>query len=415
MRGLFLIFLLTAGLSFGSSLLFILDVSGSMKERINGETKLEVAKKVLIDLQKELPNDMRVGLMAYGHYGEKDCSAVELLVPLGTHNREDIIAKISALKAERGATPIAGSLRKAVEILEKEEGRKALVLVTDGVETCGGDPVRVAAALKQSVSDVKVYVVGFGVGGKEESELIRISKAGGGSYYAAKDAKQLAQSLKSVKREEMGSVVFSDEFEGNSLKEEWEIVNPNPDNMIVEEGYLQIITETFRKGSFAGPVNLLLLKRDLPKQYEATMKVAHIAPSDPYLGAGILLYKDDDNQIILFVSGDWGNWGDWKGVRFRKKEKGKWGAPIDFKFITKSEKLVITLKLQRIKRKFIAWFRVEEVGEGKTDVKVSKWYKVGEIPQLKANYRLGIFVFKDSDKDPDALMQIDRVEVREIP
>jgi len=220
--------------------------------------------------------------------------------------------------------------------------------------------------------------------------------------------------LKNIKREEIGSVVFSDDFEGDSLKKDWELLNPNPDNMIVEDGYLQIVTETFKKGSFTGPVNLLLLKEKLPKQYEVNMRVVHVAPSDPYLGAGIVLYKDDNNQIIFFVSGDWGNWGDWKGVRFRKKEKGKWGTPVDFKHITKSEKLIVTLKLQRIKRKFIAWFKVEEVGEGKTDVKVNKWYKVGEIPQLRANYRLGIFVFKNSDKDPDALMQIDSVEVREI-
>ena len=414
MRGLFLWTLLVASISFGSSLLFVLDVSGSMKGKIDGKTKLEVAKDVLIDVQRELPADLRVGLMAYGHYGEKDCSAIELLVPPGTDNRDDIAKKLSALKADKGATPIAGSLRKAGEILRKESGRKALVLVTDGVETCGGDPVKVAEGLRKSISDIKVHVVGFGVGGKEESELIKISEAGGGSYYAAKDAKQLAQSLKNIKREEVGRVIFSDDFDGDSLKKDWEVVSPNPDNMIVEDGYLQIVTETFKKGDFTGPVNLLLLKEKLPKQYEVNMKVTHVAPADPYLGAGIVLYKDDNNQIILFVSGDWGNWGDWKGVRFRKKEKGKWGTPVDFKYITKSEKLVVTLKLQRIKRKFIAWFRVEEVGEGETEVKTGRWYKVGEIPQLRANYRLGIFVFKNSEKDPDALMQIDSLEVREI-
>ncbi len=413
MRG-FLFFFLLLGMSFGNSLLFVLDVSGSMKERINGRTKLDVAKEVLINVQKELPDNIRVGLMAYGHYGIRDCSAIELLVPLGTGNRKDIAEKLSLLKAQRGATPIAGSLRKAGQILKKEKGKKALVLITDGVETCGGDPVKVAEGLRKSIPDVKVHVVGFGVGGKEEKELIKISEAGEGSYYTAKDAEQLAQSLKNIKREEIGDVVFSDDFEGNSLKKDWEVVNPDPDNMIVEDGYLQVVTEPFKKGSFTAPVNLLLLKKELPKQYEVSMRIVHTAPADPYLGAGIVLYRDDNNQIIFFVSGDQGNWGDWKGVRFRKKEKGRWRTPVDFKFITKSEKLVITLKLQRIKRKFIAWFRVEEVGKGETDVKAKKWYKVGEIPQLRANYRLGVFVFKNSEKDPDALMQIDSVEVKEI-
>ena len=414
MRGLILWLVLAAGLSFGGSLLFILDVSGSMKGRIGERTKLDIAKEVLIDVQKDLPDDLRVGLMAYGHYGKKDCSAIDLLVPLGTNNRKEISEKISALEAKEGSTPIAKTLQKAGEILKKEKGRKTIVLVTDGVETCGGDPVKVAKDLRNTVSDIKVHVVGFGVGGKEETDLIKISKAGGGSYYAAKDAKQLAQSLKNIRREEVGRVIFSDDFEGNSLKKDWEVVNPNPDNMIVEEGYLQVVTETFKKDSFTSPVNLLLLKRDLPKQYEVIMRVVHVAPSDPYLGAGIVLYKDDDNQIILFVSGNWLPWAPRKGVRFQKKEKGKWGTPVDFKSITKSERLVITLKLQRIKRKFIAWFKVDEVGKGETYVNVNRWYKVGEIPQLRANYRPGIFVFKNSDEDPDALMQIDWVEVREI-
>jgi len=50
--------------------------------------------------------------------------------------------------------------------------------------------------------------------------------------------------------------------------------------MIVEDGYLQIVTETFKKGFFTCPVNLLLLKKKLPKQYEVDMRVVHVAPAD---------------------------------------------------------------------------------------------------------------------------------------
>jgi len=411
MRGFLVGLFFTLGVSFGSSLLFILDVSGSMKGKLGERTKLDVAKDILIDLQKGLPDDLRVGLMAYGHYGNKDCSAIELLVPLGTDNRKSIVQKLSALKADKGATPIAGSLKKAGEILKTEKGKKTLVLITDGNETCGGDPVKVAKSLKDSLTDIRVHVIGFGVGTNEENELISISESGGGSYYAAKDANQLAQSLKNIEREEIGKVVFVDEFEGNSLKDIWEVINPNPDNMIVEDGYLQVITETFKEGY---PTNLLLLKKKLPKQYEVIMRIVHIAPDYTNVGAGIILHKDDNNRIELSISGKGTSWGEWKKVWFQKKEKGKWGPPIVVSKITRSEKLVITLKLQRIKRKFIAWFKVEEVGKGNTKVKVGKWYKVGEIPQLRANYRLGIFVFKYSKDDQDALMQIDRVEVKEI-
>lgn len=409
-----LLLLVSIKLTLGNSLMFILDVSGSMKEKIGDKSKLEVAKDVLTDIQQGLPEDLRIGLLTYGHYGDKDCSAIEVLVPPGLDNRDKIIEKLASLEADKGATPIAKSLKKAKEVVKNEKGKKTLILITDGLETCGGDPVATAKSLRQSASDLKIFVVGFGIKEEKEDELISISAAGGGSYYTAQNAKQLAQSLKNINTQENSRLLFSDDFNGNSLKNHWKVINPNPDNMIVEEGYLQIITETFKKGSFTSPVNFLLLNKKLPKQYEITLKIVHNAPSDPYVGAGISLYKDDDNQIILFVSGDWGYSGDWKGVRFRKKENGQWGTPVDFKEITKAERLVITLKLQRIKRKFIAWYKVDEVGKGKTAVKVNRWYKIGEIPQLRANYSLGIFVFKNSQSDTDHLMQIDRVEIREV-
>lgn len=49
----------------------------------------------------------------------------------------------------KGKTPISDALLQAAEQLGANEDDMALVLVSDGLETCGGDPCAVAASLRE--------------------------------------------------------------------------------------------------------------------------------------------------------------------------------------------------------------------------------------------------------------------------
>ncbi len=71
-------------------------------------------------------------------------------------------------------------------------------LISDGEETCGGDPVAAAKALNGSGVNAIVNVIGFDVDAETRAQLEAISEAGGGKYFAAKDSAALAKHLQAA-------------------------------------------------------------------------------------------------------------------------------------------------------------------------------------------------------------------------
>ena len=71
-----------------------------------------------------------------------------------------------------------------------------LVLVTDGEETCGGDPAAAIAALKKSGVAVRVNIVGFAIDELMLQETFaEWAQLGNGKYFNAKNGGELAASL----------------------------------------------------------------------------------------------------------------------------------------------------------------------------------------------------------------------------
>src|SRR4029453_4937038 len=125
------------------------DSSGSMAARSSGKTKMEAAKQVMTELVSDLPQGVSTGLMAYGHRQKGDCKDVELLLPVRPVAREAFTQKINSLQP-LGQTPISESIRQAADVLRAMPGRKSIILVSDGEETCKQDPCRVAGDLKKA-------------------------------------------------------------------------------------------------------------------------------------------------------------------------------------------------------------------------------------------------------------------------
>jgi hypothetical protein len=96
-----------------------------------------------------------------------------------------------------GWTPIAAALNKANESFAgREQGLNRIILVSDGIETCGGDPVAAAKNLSESGFQVKVDVVGFGVSKTDADNLRKIAEITGGEYADAKTSAELEEYLK---------------------------------------------------------------------------------------------------------------------------------------------------------------------------------------------------------------------------
>lgn len=131
------------------NMMFILDASGSMWGQVEGKAKIAIAKEVLVELIEDLPDGLNVGLVAYGHRRKGDCNDVEELVPLGALDKQNLIKKIKAL-SPRGKTPITLSAKITAEKLKTLEDETTIILVSDGKETCKGDPCALVKELRES-------------------------------------------------------------------------------------------------------------------------------------------------------------------------------------------------------------------------------------------------------------------------
>jgi hypothetical protein len=183
----------------------ILDVSGSMRElTTEGKPKWDAAQRGAIDLIETIPSGCRLTFIVYGHDVELKCEAVHVFKPLGllTSSEKASIKEYVGKLKPAGHTPIALALRKAGTELAKNQGVSKVILITDGIETCHGDPAKEAAELLAGNRRLKaVDVVGFGLKAKEIEEVTRIARAGKGKYYDAQSAHELRSQLAVLRKE----------------------------------------------------------------------------------------------------------------------------------------------------------------------------------------------------------------------
>jgi len=207
----------------GGNFIFILDASGSMGAQVQGKVKIDVAKDALSSLLKELPGSAKVGLVAYGHRQKGDCSDVEEIAPLATPDKEALINRIKGINP-KGMTPITFSVRKIAEGLKDLKEETTIVLVSDGEETCKGDPCALVRELKASGIKFVMHVIGFDVNERQKAELSCIAKAGGGFYFTARNAVELAQAArKAVEKAAPGTLTIKALSYGKPLRAYGEI------------------------------------------------------------------------------------------------------------------------------------------------------------------------------------------------
>jgi len=178
----------------------IFDASNSMWGRMNGRPKVTIAKETVLRVMDAFPDDLFVALRVYGHRSqreEKNCRDSELLVPLGQNNREAIRDAIERFQP-RGQTPLAYSLEQVSADFEDFEGDRVVALITDGIESCDGDPVAVAEGLQVDERQRPIHVIGFGLEqGPDEAlaSLKAIATSSGGKFLTAGSGPELQEAL----------------------------------------------------------------------------------------------------------------------------------------------------------------------------------------------------------------------------
>ncbi len=193
-----------AGVSAPSRFELILDASGSMvyrHQKIDGRLKMEVAKQVMEEIIRDLPEGAEVALRVYGHRVREaeagSCKDTEVLGGgFQRVQKSGLIQRVGNIRA-LGTTPLAYSLVKAAQDLATAPGEKLIVLVTDGKEECGGNPVEVVSELANLGLEMRVEVVGFALAEpKTKADMEAVAKITGGQYHDARDSASLRNALK---------------------------------------------------------------------------------------------------------------------------------------------------------------------------------------------------------------------------
>jgi hypothetical protein len=180
----------------GGGIEIILDASGSMLQKIGAQRRIDIAKQTLSKLTSSgIPAGTPFAFRVFGR--EVDSCQTDLDIPLSPLNAATVAAKINVLEAKNNArTPIGASLEKVNSDLATVKGERLVVLLTDGEETCGGDPAAAIAALTKAGTTVRVNIVGFAI---EDPKLAvtfgHWASLGNGTYFDAKDAAGLSHAL----------------------------------------------------------------------------------------------------------------------------------------------------------------------------------------------------------------------------
>jgi hypothetical protein len=176
----------------------ILDLSGSMKLPLGKSTRIATARQVLRDVLEKIPDDFNVGLRFYGHrFGSRQketCTDTELVLPIQKLDRQRVLSIVDQARP-RGETPLVYSVLQTPADL-KAVGGGSVILITDGEESCNGDPKAAVEQLKASGINVTLNIVGFTLTGQEvQRQLGALAEGTGGRYYSAQNGQALARAV----------------------------------------------------------------------------------------------------------------------------------------------------------------------------------------------------------------------------
>lgn len=189
-------------------LVLAIDASGSMAARSGATTKMEAAQRATRAFLAQVPPDVEVGVVAFGHKGSNEeagkpesCAGVEDVSAPRVGDRDFVADAVDGLRAT-GWTPLAKGIEQAGAMMTFSEvpGEQVVWVVSDGVETCGGDPVAAARALHEGGTRAVVNIIGFDIPAAERAALEAVATAGGGVFQEARTGSELEARLQATRR-----------------------------------------------------------------------------------------------------------------------------------------------------------------------------------------------------------------------
>jgi len=179
-----------------SRILFVFDGSQSMIGKWQSDIKINIAKKLMSSLLDSLKtfDNLQVALRVYGHqkpYPPADCNDTKLEVPFGPDNFDKVKLRIQNIEP-KGTTPLAYAIEQAAgDFPPCDNCRNIVILITDGIEECGGDPCATSLALQKHGIVMKPFIIGIGRDFKKAFNCV-------GTYFDASSETAFQKALNTV-------------------------------------------------------------------------------------------------------------------------------------------------------------------------------------------------------------------------
>lgn len=165
-----------------------------MAELFGGVSRMTAARLMLQEQLARLEQDVPIGLVAYGNR-IPGCRSVRIYAPIRTKNRGSLKSQVKQMEPA-GSTPIARTLRLVGESVIPAHPHTTVVLISDGAESCGGNPAAEARKLLSKGKDVRINVIGLAVDQATAIELGQIAQAGQGAYYNVQNHTDLERAIR---------------------------------------------------------------------------------------------------------------------------------------------------------------------------------------------------------------------------
>ena len=170
--------------------MLVMDFSGSMWGAVNGEAKYEVLNTIVDRNFDEWSNSLDLGVLAYGHRRKGDCRDIELAFRPG-EARSSAMRNWVTRQRPVGKTPLGNSLITAASYFNNKGQEANLIVLSDGIESCGVDPCRTIRDLQAQGAKMTAHVIGFDLDARDANEIRCIADSTGGTYVDASRADQL--------------------------------------------------------------------------------------------------------------------------------------------------------------------------------------------------------------------------------
>jgi Ca-activated chloride channel family protein len=175
----------------------VIDGSRFMGATMAGQRKVELARRAVETVLPDYAGRLNAGILAYGHSKARACNDIAVLARVGPIVAEEVRSALEAVKSS-GARGTSRALARAAELLADVEGERAIVLMTDGQDSCRANPCETARELVAANPGLRVHLIAVGAEPQSLDAIACVGALGGGETVDAQSFEDLENGLRLV-------------------------------------------------------------------------------------------------------------------------------------------------------------------------------------------------------------------------